>query len=119
MIGLRGKNFRRVRRWSHQPPGPNNFEQSWQGQWEEQRVRSWFVGIAVRVRIEKRFTCKPFAAKSQIFHVFATKAKLNTSEKIAERLGELEGCVWDIVCFSQARSSWGIANLPHEHNFSL
>jgi hypothetical protein len=44
---------------------------------------------------------------------------LNTSEKIAERLGELEGCVWDNVSFSQARSSWGIANLPHEHNFSL
>ena len=71
---------------------------------------------AGRVRIEMFSPAKYFsAAKSQIFHVCDKNAKLNTPEKIAEMLGELEGCVWDIVCFSEARSSWGVANLPHEH----
>ena len=76
MIGLRGKNFRRVRRWSHQPPGPNNFEQSWQGQWEEQRVRSWIVGIAPVEFESKCFHLRSiFPLQSRKFSMFVTKMR--------------------------------------------
>ena len=39
-----------------------------------------------------------------IFHTFAKNARLNSDVKIAEVLGELHNCSWDIVMFSETRS---------------
>jgi hypothetical protein len=63
---------------------------------------------AVRVRDKKFYPNQPFSGKTNQFSIFLQKnALLNSKVKIAEMLGALELCSWDVVLFSETMGCWG------------